>query len=158
MGRVKRAEQLTDSAHVLARLARVLETACQEAGISLPQYRVLVFLHSGPERAGEVAARAAVSRPTLTAIVDGLERQGLLDRARVDDDGRGIRLELTTKGRAVLADAERSVRNRIERILAAAGATGIVDDLRAIGEELDRERAARQAGRSSTANAAHIRE
>jgi len=158
MGRSRRADQVTGAAHVLARLARVLETACQEAELSLPQYRVLVFVHDRPERAGDVAAAASVSRPTLTALVDGLERQGMLRRTRVAGDGRGVRVELTPKGADALVRAEDAVRTRVDQLVHDAGAPAVIDGLLAVGEVLDQERAARQAERSSTANASHIRE
>jgi long-chain acyl-CoA synthetase len=59
----------------LARLSRVLENH-GPGDLSLSQYRVLGLLSSGHERAGDLAARLAVTKPTLTALVDGLVERG----------------------------------------------------------------------------------
>ena len=72
--------QLTSGIRLLARLARVAELACQQTGISLPQYRLLVSITGRPQRASELAAHVGVSRPALTSLVDGLEAAGCLRR------------------------------------------------------------------------------
>ena len=98
---------------LLARLARVAEQACQTTGISLPQYRLLVSISGQPQRASELATAVGVSRPTLTALVDGLEQGGYLRRVPVANDRRGIQLvpipdeEFATQGCNVLVTAPR---------------------------------------------------
>ena len=79
-------------------LYREFERVCRDEGISIPQYRLLLYLRHGPKRAGELAARAAIQRPTLTSLVDGLEKDGRLRRVQVEADRRGVRLELTDTG------------------------------------------------------------
>jgi len=79
-------------------LYREFERACRDEGMSIPQYRLMLFLRHGPKRAGELAARAAIQRPTLTSLVDGLEKDGRLRRVQVEADRRGVRLELTESG------------------------------------------------------------
>lgn len=79
-------------------LYREFERVCRDEGISIPQYRLLLFLRHGPKRAGELAARAAIQRPTLTSLVDGLEKDGRIRRVQVEADRRGIRLQLTETG------------------------------------------------------------
>lgn len=98
---------------LLARLSRVAETAFHETGISLPQYRLLVLLDTGGRRAGEVADDLGVTRPTLTSLVDGLERLGLLRRVPVATDRRGVRLESTLAGHEALERAERRLAERL---------------------------------------------
>jgi DNA-binding MarR family transcriptional regulator len=90
----------------VAILSRHFERACVEMGLSLPQYRLLLWVRAGPQRAAELATRAAVRRPTLTALVDGLEAEGLLSRRAVEGDRRGIRLEVTEKGLELLGRTE----------------------------------------------------
>jgi len=97
--------------------SRHLERECVDAGLSLPQYRLLLFVRRGPQRAAELAARAAVRRPTLTALVDGLEKEGLLVRQMVEGDRRGIRLELTPKGAKALERAEGRLGGLLEQML-----------------------------------------
>lgn len=101
----------------LARLGRIVEQTGQHAGVSLAQYRLLLFVAREPQRAGELATRAAVSKPTLTNLVNTLEREGFIRRVRLDDDRRGIRLEVTDAGSAALAEAERILTARIGQLL-----------------------------------------
>ena len=61
---------------------------------------VLVF--GGPRTLGELAAAEQVRPPTMTRIVQGLEVEGLIRRARDPHDGRVHRLQATAKGRRVM--------------------------------------------------------
>lgn len=71
---------------------------------------VLVF--GGPRTLGELAAAEQVRPPTMTRIVHGLERAGLVRRSRDADDGRVHRLHATPKGRRVMQRGrERRVTN-----------------------------------------------
>ncbi|MGC9220760.1 MAG: MarR family winged helix-turn-helix transcriptional regulator [Solirubrobacteraceae bacterium] len=90
----------------LARLSRVIERAVAAGDLTLAQYRVLVLAAERPQRASALAAQADVKRPTLSAVVHGLERAGMLNRASVADDGRGVQLSLTEHGRHALSQAE----------------------------------------------------
>jgi DNA-binding MarR family transcriptional regulator len=107
----------TAGIRLLARLARVAEQTCQETGISLPQYRLLVSASGGSQRASELAAAVGVSRPTLTSLVDGLEQAGLLRRVPVPTDRRGTCLELTDEGRRATARAEHALSARLLRLI-----------------------------------------
>src|SRR5205807_9923884 len=81
--KVARDETLIEGARVLAHLGRVLEKACDAAGVTISQYRILSYVGFQAQRAGELADRAAVSRPTLTVALDTLEQRGLVRRERV---------------------------------------------------------------------------
>jgi DNA-binding MarR family transcriptional regulator len=129
----------TAGIRLLARLARVAEQACQETGISLPQYRLLVSLAGESLRAGELAARVGVSRPTLTSLMDGLERNGLLERKPVPSDRRGVRLEPTTGGLLALERAERALGERLGRLVDRQLAARLADAIAEVGDALDRE-------------------
>ena len=48
-----------------------------------------------------LAFRLGVTMGTLTVMVDRLEKQGYMRRRKDPDDGRGVMIELTEKGRAV---------------------------------------------------------
>lgn len=95
-------------------LSRVFERACRETDLSLPQYRLLLFLRHGPKRAGELAAEVAIQRPTLTALVAGLEREGHLRRVADERDGRGVRIEITSVGSKALARTEQALVQVVE--------------------------------------------
>jgi DNA-binding MarR family transcriptional regulator len=90
----------------LARLQRVLEFT--DAGITIPQYRMLLILGESDERSARVAQRLAVRKPTLTALADGLIAAGYAERESEPGDRRIVRLRLTDAGRAALARADRA--------------------------------------------------
>jgi DNA-binding MarR family transcriptional regulator len=117
----------------LARLSRLLELASSEAGLSLAQYRVLLLVAERPQRASALAAMADVRRATMSAIVGGLERAGLLRRQPVAGDGRGVQLELTAAGRRALAQAEEAL---AAHVLEAAGIGSV--DLGSLAGALER--------------------
>jgi DNA-binding MarR family transcriptional regulator len=120
-------------------LAREFERACQQSDVSLPQLRLLLFLRDGPKRAGELAARVAIKRPTLTALVAGLERDGQLRRVSVQRDGRGVHIELTPSGLAAAERAEAVLCRLVDSLSAEGDRDAILDALDELAGILDRE-------------------
>src|SRR5262249_10526085 len=57
---------------IVARLARQIEVALAKVDLTLSQYRVLIHLCEGREAASGLADKLAVSRPSITGVVDGL--------------------------------------------------------------------------------------
>jgi DNA-binding MarR family transcriptional regulator len=102
-------QELTDGIRVLARLALVADRICLDAGISLVQYRLLFVIAEQPQRAGHLADRLAVSRPTLTAAAHSLVDRGLVSREPVVGDGRGVQLRLTPEGAATVRRVEEGI-------------------------------------------------
>jgi len=100
-------QQKTGSpARVLARLARIVESSLAEADLSLPQYRLLAFLAQGDWAASALADKLDVSRPSVTSLVDGLVKRGLVERRPDTGDRRRIDHVLTDAGRAALEAAD----------------------------------------------------
>ena len=85
-----------------AHLTRVLENELLAAQqLSLASYDVLVQLAEAPGRRlrmTELAGAVLLSRSGVTRLVDRLEKGGLVTRARVDSDGRGVVAVLTQHG------------------------------------------------------------
>jgi DNA-binding MarR family transcriptional regulator len=78
----------------------------RDHGLPLTSYEVLMYLDDAPGgklRMGELADRLLLSRSGITRLVDRLARQGLLERERCEDDGRGYYALLTPLGRETLA-------------------------------------------------------
>jgi DNA-binding MarR family transcriptional regulator len=105
------------SGHIIARLARQVEVAVSAVGLSLAQYRLLAILgESGEAAASKLAELMAVSRPTITGVVDGLVARGLVAREAVEGDRRRVDVVLTEAGRTLIATADKEVQRRIADI------------------------------------------
>ena len=131
---------------VAARLARQVEVGLNQVDLSLPQYRILMFLDEGAAVASKLADHLAVSRPTITAVVDGLVARGLVERSPEDRDRRRIGHTLTAAGRQLLQDADRSVDARLLAIAAHLGDEVRTEALRGLDgwrQALDMHRAAK---------------
>lgn len=107
-----------EAAQAATRLARQVAVALGDLDLSPSQYRLLLFLSEGNAAASAVAGRLAVSRPSVTALADGLERRGLLQRKSDPADRRKVAHELTEAGREALAAADAAVAERITGIAA----------------------------------------
>jgi len=92
---------------IVARLHRLLEHT-PDAELTIPQYRLLGLLAAGDERSGMLARRLAVSKPTVTALVDGLVERGYAERLADADDRRSVTVSITSAGR-VAVDATGAV-------------------------------------------------
>lgn len=80
----------------------------REHGLPLSSYEVLLYLADSPEgrmRMSELADSVLLSRSGLTRLVDRLQREGLLERVRCEQDARGYFAEITPKGRALFDEA-----------------------------------------------------
>jgi DNA-binding MarR family transcriptional regulator len=72
-----------------------------EQGMSLSEYRALMYLSESPGRRlrmSDLAASCALSLSGVTRIVSRLEGQGLVQRERCASDGRGWHAVLTDAG------------------------------------------------------------
>jgi long-chain acyl-CoA synthetase len=95
-----------------------------DTGVSLPQYRMLVFLDElGSAAASALAGRLGVSRPSVTALADGLVARGLATRTPDPSDRRRVGHVITDDGRKALARADDAVASRLDEL-----ATKIPDD------------------------------
>ena len=71
--------------------------------LTLSQFGALeTLLHRGALYQGELAAKLLRSCGSITAVVAGLEKRGLVRRERTKEDQRFVRVELTPKGRKLI--------------------------------------------------------
>ena len=90
------------------------------AGIKLDRatYGVLARLGElAPARLSDLAQEIGVDISTVSRQVQSLEQRGLVDRRPDPDDGRAVRLELTRKGRAVLAKLKAAWQETVAEVL-----------------------------------------
>ena len=86
-------------------------------GVPAAQLSALSVLMSGPRTLGELAAAEQVRAPTMSKLVTEMERDDLVRRAGDPDDARVVRVEMSVKGRGVLAKGRRLRIAEIERRL-----------------------------------------
>ncbi|HEX5007752.1 MAG TPA: MarR family transcriptional regulator [Hyphomonadaceae bacterium] len=138
------------SASALIAIRRILRAAelasravAERTGLTPSQIVVLqIIARAGQPNAGAVAETARLSQATVTAILDRLEERGLVSRERDPGDRRRVAVELTEKGRTVLADAPDVLQNRFvarfER-LADWEQAGLIAALERVAALLDAE-------------------
>jgi long-chain acyl-CoA synthetase len=135
-------------ARTVARLARHVEVALAGCELTVPQYRLLSLLSEGSVNASTLAQRLVVSRPSVTALVDGLVARGMVQRGTDPADRRHVTHLVTERGQSVLAEADRAAAARLRELsthLSADDAPAACAGLGAWGRALDsyRETAAR---------------
>src|SRR5436853_5540413 len=85
-------------------LLRRLRVGDRESGIGPAQLSALsVLVFGGPRSLGELADAEQVRPPTLSRIVSGLERAGLVRRLETQDKRR-VLLEATARGTRILQE------------------------------------------------------
>lgn len=103
--------------HLLRRVARVDD----ESGIGPARLSALsVLVYSGPLTLGQLADAERVTAPTMTRVVDGLERDGLARREPHPGDGRSVRVVVTPSGRDAFARARRRRLDVLDELFATA--------------------------------------
>jgi DNA-binding MarR family transcriptional regulator len=81
------------------------------------QFRTLRHLARGGTTSADLAEHLAVTPPTISRLVDGLERKGLVQRVSLESDRRQVRLDLTDAGRAILREFQRKASKRIQHLV-----------------------------------------
>jgi DNA-binding MarR family transcriptional regulator len=77
-----------------------------------------ILVQEGPMSQQRLGARQGVDRTTTVAVVDELERAGLVERRRDSRDRRAYSLQATPKGRRVLKRAAEATRRAEDEFLA----------------------------------------
>jgi DNA-binding MarR family transcriptional regulator len=111
----------------------------REQRLPLSEYMALMYLSEAPHRLmrmSELAAVCNLSLSGMTRVVTRLEKQGLIERVRCDEDARGWNAVLTDAGLARLEEAWpthlASARRHIFDQLEGADLTQLIKALRRI--------------------------
>ena len=106
------ADRLHSAAIHLLRRLRVEDKALGLSGPRTSALSVIVF--RGPVTMSALAEAEQVRPPTMTRLVDGLERRGLVRRVSHAEDGRVQLVEATAAGKQLL---NRGRARRVERLM-----------------------------------------
>lgn len=98
---------MRDHDEILIALRRIIRAVdlhskklVKDTGLTAPQLVIMqTLLRSGPQKPSTLSRDISLSQPTVTAILDRLERAGLTARTRSETDRRTVMIELTQAGR-----------------------------------------------------------
>ena len=101
--------EVADRLHSAAiRLLRRVRVADDETGLSAPKLSALsVLVFGGPQSLKDLARAEQVTPPTMSKLVADLEAEGLAAKRADREDKRGVRIEVTAKGRALMEEGRR---------------------------------------------------
>ncbi len=100
------------------KLLRLLRREDEASGLSAPRLSTLsVLVFGGPLSLAELAAAEQVRAPTMSRLVEGLVRAGLVTREPVPGNRRMVRIMATETGRRLLEEGRtRRVRALVGRL------------------------------------------
>lgn len=94
--------------------------ANRPAGLSVPQFRALIFIHKRAEGSiSGLSEHMGLAPSTASKLVDGLVKRDFVMRTAADDDRRRVVLTLTESGSTTLEDARSQARAKLEEHLSA---------------------------------------
>lgn len=94
-------DELVDAlAGVAFTVIALLTRLAAEEDLSLTQLRLLAILRDRSPRMAELANALGVDRSSVTGLIARAEQRGLVARLVVEEDGRGVLVQLTDEGRA----------------------------------------------------------
>lgn len=121
-------------------LDRVLEDQLQrDAGISGPDYEILLSLFESPQRrmrSRDLSARIGWEKSRISHQVTRMESRGLVERSECEDDLRGTWIGLTTEGRRAVLGAMREHTTAIRNLFFDVLTPDELASLRAVSERV----------------------
>lgn len=123
--------------YLLSLLARASHSVSSEfhqrlraRGVTVPIWRVLATLSGGEgETVSTLAEACLLQQPTMTKVLDRMERDGLVRRRTDAADRRLVRVVPTARGEAIVADLLSAARQHEAEILARHPEAGRIKDL-----------------------------
>lgn len=132
--------QLTDT---WALIRRVMEPRFSSSGLSSAQWGVLRVLIISEEEGkaelmpSELSQKLIVRPPSITGVLDRLQRQGLITRRASQTDRRVKRVRLTDAGRQLVTEARERYTPHIKELFAGLNKTQQRDLHRLLGTLTD---------------------
>lgn len=106
----------------------------EDVGITIPQSMVIrTLIKFGEMKVTELSSKVNLSNSTVSAIVDRLEKQGLVMRRRSEEDRRIVFVNVTEKVEELYKGIHREIEENFEELLSA----GTTEDMEKIIEGLN---------------------
>jgi DNA-binding MarR family transcriptional regulator len=107
---------------VVMRCIRAEMRSHRAPGLSVPQFRALVYLsRQQGSSLSDLAKHLGLTAPSTSVMVDGLVSRGLVARQAHPGDRRRVTLALTPKGWAAMESANASTESRLAERLERLG-------------------------------------
>jgi DNA-binding MarR family transcriptional regulator len=127
------AAEILDVVPTVMRFIRTEMRGRRAPGLSVPQFRTLMYVHRNQERSlTDVSEHLGLTPASTSTLVDGLARRGLLRREASASDRRRISLSLSATGHAAMESVRRETRATLAAALSALSAS----DLQAIARAM----------------------
>lgn len=111
------AGKLIDTAPLIMSALRQELRSGRPAEFTVPQFRVLAYLRRNEGATlSDVAEFMGLMRPTVSKMVECMERRGWLERATSEQDRRCMHLRLTGPGLAIIESARVDARERLAEL------------------------------------------
>jgi DNA-binding MarR family transcriptional regulator len=111
------AQEVMDSVPLIMRTIRAEMRSHRESGLSVPQFRAMLFIHRNQGISlSKLADHLGLTAPTTSKMIDGLVIRHLVYRNEVKENRRQIQLNLSEPGEAMLNSAQEQTRNRLARM------------------------------------------
>ncbi len=101
-------------------LSVALDACLQQYALLQGRWWVLILLmreQNGMAAPSMLAEKAGVTRATMTGLLDGLERDGLVERVLDEQDRRRMSIHLTAAGQAKLDEVMPDYYQRVRRLM-----------------------------------------
>lgn len=110
------AREMLDAVPSVMRFIRAEMRSHRAVGLSVPQFRSLVFIEkTAGTSLTSVAEHLGLTAPSACKLIDGLSGRGMVTRRESAGDRRRVTLEITDEGARAVADA----RGKTQKSLAA---------------------------------------
>jgi DNA-binding MarR family transcriptional regulator len=121
MEQARRAESRAEVGKTLQQIGLlVVRYLADRQGLAFTSVLALTIVGSeGPTRLTALATAEGISQPSMSQLIQRLERQGLVVRVSDPDDGRAALIDITDAGRALIAERQRDLRDRLAGLLTA---------------------------------------
>jgi DNA-binding MarR family transcriptional regulator len=135
------ARDVLDTVPLVMRFIRDQVRLRRSAGLSLPQFRTMVFLKRTRRASlSAVSEHLGLSLPAMSRLINGLVRGGLLERETVLTNRRQVALTLTSRGQTTLEKARSEIRLHLAaslKQLTAADQKAVQDTMRLLRRVFD---------------------
>lgn len=112
----KIAEEVSVLMPVIAR--RILLKVFQTISITQTQiFTIMTLSESSPCQLNELRKKLQISAPTVTGIVDRLEKLGYVKRVHDKKDRRVVNVDLTAKGKRIARKLKKTIKEKWEGLL-----------------------------------------